>query len=99
MGKRELVALLCLSFCCLVIVVLLFLTMPLVYLQYVIVVFPDHALLLFYFGEKHQYFAIYTGLCFGRFFIVCSLSILIHGDIMAISHHMMHFNRVCVVHK
>ena len=42
MGKRELVALLCLSAWRLVIVVWLFLTMPWVYLQFVIVVFPDH---------------------------------------------------------
>ena len=42
MGKRELVALLCLSSWCLVIVVWLFLTMPWVCLQFVIVVFSDH---------------------------------------------------------
>ena len=42
MGKRELVALLCLSSWCLVIVVWPFLTMPRVCLQFVIVVFPDH---------------------------------------------------------
>ena len=43
MGKRELVALLCLSSWCLMIVVWLFLAMPLVCLQFVIVVFPDHS--------------------------------------------------------
>ena len=42
MGKRELIALLCLPSWCLVIVVWLFLTMPLVCLQFVIVVFSDH---------------------------------------------------------
>ena len=42
MGKRKLVALLCLSSCCLVIVVWLFLTIPLVCLQFVILLFPDH---------------------------------------------------------
>ena len=42
MGKRELVALLSLSYWCLVIVVLLFLAVPWVCLQLVIVVFPDH---------------------------------------------------------
>ena len=42
MGKREVVALLCLSSWCLVIVVWFFLTMPRVCLQFVIVVFPDH---------------------------------------------------------
>ena len=49
MGKRELVALLSLSSWCLVIVVWLFLTVPWVCLQFVIVVFPDHTHLLFLF--------------------------------------------------
>ena len=44
--KRELVALLCLSSWCLVIVVWLFFTMLRVCLQFVIVVFPDHIHLL-----------------------------------------------------
>ena len=48
MGKRELVALLCLSSSCLAIIVWLFLTMPLVCLQFVIVEFPDHTHLLFF---------------------------------------------------
>ena len=47
MGKRELVALLSLSSWCLVIVVWLFLAVPWVCLQFVIVVFPDHARVLF----------------------------------------------------
>ena len=42
MGKRELVALLNLSFWCLVMVKRLFLVMPRGCLQFVIVVFPDH---------------------------------------------------------
>ena len=42
MGKRKLVALLCFSSWCLVIDVWLFLRMPCVCLQFVIVVFPDH---------------------------------------------------------
>ena len=42
MGKRELVALLSLYSWCLVIVVWLFLAMPWVCLQFVIVVFTDH---------------------------------------------------------
>ena len=42
MGKRELVALLSLSSWCLVIVVWLFLVVPWVCLQFMIVVFPDH---------------------------------------------------------
>ena len=46
MGKRELVALLGLSFWCLMIVVWLFLAVPWC-LQFVIVVFPDHT---HYFG-------------------------------------------------
>ena len=47
MGKRELDALLSLSSWCLVIVVWLFLAVPWVCLQFVIVVFPDHTRLLF----------------------------------------------------
>ena len=47
MGMRELVALLSLSSWCLVIVVWLFLAVPWVSLQFVIVVFPDHTYLLF----------------------------------------------------
>ena len=46
-GKRELIALLCLSSWCLVIVVWLFRVVPWVCLQFVIVVFPDHTHLLF----------------------------------------------------
>ena len=48
MGKRELVALLSLSSWCLVIVVWLFLVVPWVCLQFVIVVFSDHTHLLFF---------------------------------------------------
>ena len=48
MGKIELVALLSLSGWCLVIVVWLFLAVPWVCLQFVIVVIPDHAHLLFF---------------------------------------------------
>ena len=47
MGKRELFALLSLSSWCLVMVVWLFLTVPWVYLRFVIVVFSDHSHLLF----------------------------------------------------
>ena len=41
-GKRELVALLGMFFWCLEIVVWLFLAVPWVCLQFVIIVFPDH---------------------------------------------------------
>ena len=47
MGKRELVALLNLSFWCLVMVERLFLAVPWGCLRFVIVVFPDHTHLLF----------------------------------------------------
>ena len=47
MGKRELIALLNLSSWCLVMVKQLFLAVPRGYLQFVIVVFPDHTHLLF----------------------------------------------------
>ena len=42
MGMRELITVLCLSSWCLVMVVWLFLAVPRVGLQLVIVVFPDH---------------------------------------------------------
>ena len=44
MGKRELVALLCMSSWCLVMVVYFFLTMPQVCLQFAIMVLSDHLL-------------------------------------------------------
>ena len=47
MGKRELIALLNLSFLCLVMVERLFLAVPRGCLQFVTVVFPDHTHLLF----------------------------------------------------
>ena len=47
LGKRGLVALLGLSFWCLVTVVWLFLEVPWICLQFVIVVLPDHTHLLF----------------------------------------------------
>ena len=47
MGKRELVALLSLSFWCLVMVERLFLAVPWGCLRFVIVVIPDHTHLLF----------------------------------------------------
>ena len=47
MGKRELVALLNLSSWCLVMVERLFLAVPWGCLRFVVVVFPDHAHLLF----------------------------------------------------
>ena len=47
MGKRELVALLNLSSCCLVMVERLFLAVPRGCLRFVFVVIPDHTHLLF----------------------------------------------------
>ena len=47
MRKRELDALLSLSSWCLMLVVWLFLSVPRVCLQFVIVIFPDHTDLLF----------------------------------------------------
>ena len=52
MGKRDLVVLLSLSSWCLVIVVWLFLAVPWVCLQFVVVVFSDHTHLLF---QKKKY--------------------------------------------
>ena len=51
MVKRKLVPLLSLSFWCLVVVVRLFIAVPCVCLQFVIVVFPDH----FFFWTEMTY--------------------------------------------
>ena len=68
MGKRELVALLNLSFWCVVLVEWLYLAAPLGCLRFVVVVFPDHTQLLFlltiyvailYFPYKPFVMAIY----------------------------------------
>ena len=59
MGKRELVALLSSSWS-LVIVVLLFLTVPWVCLQFVIVAFPDHTHLLFLFYIQVLYLGLFV---------------------------------------
>ena len=64
MGKRELVALLCLSSWCLVIM-WLFLTMLQVCLQFVIVVFPDHTRLLF----LDRFYCMFT--CMYHFVCLC----------------------------
>ena len=55
MGKRELIALLNLSFWCLVMVERLFLAVPRGCLQFVIVVFPDHTHLLFLKAQPRQH--------------------------------------------
>ena len=52
MGERELADLLCLSSWYLVFVVWVFLMMPRVCMQFVIVVFPDHTHLLFLMGGE-----------------------------------------------
>ena len=53
MGKRELIALLNLSSWYLVMVERLFLAVPRGSLQFVIVVFPDHTHLLFFYVSSH----------------------------------------------
>ena len=60
MGKRELVALVSLSSWCLVFVVWLFLAVPCVCLQFVIVVFPDYIHLLFFTGTKSSPYNLRT---------------------------------------
>ena len=60
MGKRELVALLNLSSCCLVMVERLFLAVPWGCLRFVIVVFPDHTHLLFFTLERPMFERIVT---------------------------------------
>ena len=67
MGKRELIALLYLSSWCLVIVVSLFLTMPRVCLQFVIVVFPDHIHFLFLTGGGGVLYYSVVGISIGAY--------------------------------
>ena len=55
MGKRELIALLCLSSWCPMIVVLLYFTTLRVCLQFFVVFFPDHTHLLFVTFFFHGY--------------------------------------------
>ena len=57
MGKRKLVAIPSLSSCCFLMVVWLFLAVPWVCLLFVIVVFPDHAHLLFL-GREHPLYLL-----------------------------------------
>ena len=64
MGKREPVALLRLSSWCLVIVVWLFLSVPWVCLQFVIVVFPDRTHLLFLMSRLLCLCCVVTVKCF-----------------------------------
>ena len=76
-GKRELVVLLSLSSWCLIIVVWLFLVVPLVCLQFVIVVFPEYTHLLFcgsfVLGSCFvmQYFMSFLGLSSSRWYSEC----------------------------
>ena len=66
MGKRELVALLCLSSWCLVIVVCLFLAVPRVCLQFVIMVFPGHIHLLFLIQNVHDLYYFKTATSYDK---------------------------------
>ena len=75
MGKRELVALLSVSSWCLMIVVWLFLTVPLVCLQFVIVVFPDHTHIFFdRFTEEEKSWLMF----FYCIFAVMFVSLFLH---------------------
>ena len=62
MGKRELIALLNLSSLCLVMVEQLFLVVPRGCLQFVIVVFPDHTHLQFFFYIRVDLFVCFVAL-------------------------------------
>ena len=59
MGKRELVAMLSLSSWCLMIVVWLFLAVPWVCLQFLIVVFPNHTHSLFLIRKLDKWCVFY----------------------------------------
>ena len=92
-GKRKLVALLSLSSWCLVIDVWLFLTVPWVCLQFVIVVFPDHTHLLFLTpGARHILLLVnklsaifrfhYTVMQFSIYFNVRNTQVISTGQLL-----------------
>ena len=64
MGQRELVALLYLSYWCLVMVERLFLAVPRGCLRFVIVVFPDHTHLLFLMNIRPHVLEIQLQKCY-----------------------------------
>ena len=74
MGKRELVALLSLSSWCLVIVVWLFLAVPWVCLQFVIVVLPDHThyICMRYFHREKVFLEFRISYCFMLTIVCCT---------------------------
>ena len=74
MGKRELIALLNLSSRCLVMVERLFLAVPRGCLKFVIVVFPDHTLLLFFEQTIYmKYHAYFSPINYERYHKICRL--------------------------
>ena len=76
MGKRELTALLNLSSWCLVMVEGLFLAVPRGCLQFVIVVFPDHAHLLFLLQRISLIHLLNVYTCLWRKHLVCLMPIM-----------------------
>ena len=87
MGKRELVALLCLSSGCLMIFVWPFLTMPRVCLQFVIMVFPYHTHLLFSL-KKELYNTFY---CTSSSCTTTKLSMILTSCLTAIKDHVIKY--------
>ena len=88
MGKRELIALLNLSSWCLVMVERLFLTVPRGCLQFVIVVFPDHTHLLFFFSVGFlllRYSVVYTVESLSLFYLLLYLDLYLIGDDTSLS--------------
>ena len=71
MGKRELIALLNLSSWCLVMVERLFLAVPRGCLQFVIVVFPDHTHLLFFYAFMHSQIVSGLGTTLRMYLTIC----------------------------
>ena len=78
MGKRELVALLDLSSWCLVMVERLFLAVQWCCLRFVIVVFPDHTILLFFKRKLRFLVPLNTYACVDLCFVVMAFTGHIH---------------------
>ena len=72
-GKIELVSLLCLSSWYLVIVVWLFLTMPWVCLQLVIMVFPNHTQILFLLLIAY----LFSRMCLLVYVLMCTRGVIV----------------------
>ena len=91
LGKRELVALLCLSPWCLMIVMWLFLAMPRVCLQFVIIVFPDRTHLLYLIPHLYIFMTSTRARSYSLF---CDFSYKAYLEVLKIEKYRMAMSRI-----